>query len=280
MIEINCKIVKELLPLYVDGVLDEEVASAVAVHLEHCEECMQLALLMEEDLANDFSQEDKQLDYLRKYRNHHKRLRLIISILLLGLILCSIFLVHNLVYGITTTLKGSGKYSQSAMEGIHSPLVVFPDEDIESLSDEFYYQMQDEIFAPICQIYLKKEYSPEQFSKELERLNSIELFYNNQTNTLSIDEEHFCSNAYVALASWNDRFEYALVIENLNTIIYVYLENMNQDALYMDDLFLPSYFMDDNTSSYRDEDISLEHCSFYAFKIGNSYVDCMDLVTK
>lgn len=39
MENISCNIVKDLLPLYVDGVLSEETAQAVEHHLETCENC-------------------------------------------------------------------------------------------------------------------------------------------------------------------------------------------------------------------------------------------------
>ncbi len=39
MKEINCNIIKDILPLYVDGVVSDDTKEIVEEHLEHCEEC-------------------------------------------------------------------------------------------------------------------------------------------------------------------------------------------------------------------------------------------------
>lgn len=186
--------------------------------------------------------------------------------------------LDQLLYGTETVLEGSDGYRQFTGEGLRSPLVVFPDKDVPSVSEDFYYEYRDEIFAPVCQVYLKRTYSPEAFSKEKERLSSKQLSYTSQTNQLYFDEEHFVNDAYVALADWIDRYEYALIIDNLNTIVYVYLHNMTRAELYMDEAYLPVYFQDNNVSALTDETMTPEHRSFYAFKIGNQYIECMDLV--
>lgn len=39
MEKISCNIAKDLLPLYIEGILSEETAQVVAMHLENCESC-------------------------------------------------------------------------------------------------------------------------------------------------------------------------------------------------------------------------------------------------
>ncbi|MCD7835315.1 MAG: hypothetical protein LUG83_01365, partial [Lachnospiraceae bacterium] len=193
-------------------------------------------------------------------------------------ICCIIWGGIRLFYGKTSELKGNTEYSSLTFEEPHSPLIVFPDKEIQSVSEDFYYQFSDEIFSPVCQIYLKKEYTPEQFINESKRLESEQLNYVGQTNNLYFDENNFYYDAYVALADWSDRYEYALMLNDENTIIYVYLENMTKEDLYMSELYLPLYFKDNNESDSIEESMTEKHRSFYAFKIGNKYVDCMDLV--
>lgn len=157
---------------------------------------------------------------------------------------------------------------------------MFPERALQAESEEFYYRFQDEIFSPVCQIYLERKYSPEQFAKEIERLEGLELSYLGQTNKLYIDEENYCSTSYVALANWRDRFEYALALENLHTVIYVYMQNMDKKDLYMDKAFLPAYFRENNEESFTFDYIDAEHRSFYGFKIGEKYIECGDLVDE
>ena len=183
----------------------------------------------------------------------------------------------ELIYGTETVLQGSDGYREFTGEDVHSPLIVFPDKEIESISEEFYYEFRDEIFSPVCQIYLKKEYNADEFTKEKERLAAEQLSYAGQTNQLYFDKDNFSSEAYVALADWSDRYEYAIIMEDASTILYVYLENITRDDLHMDETYLPAYFQDNNQSESTEESMTAEHRSFYAFKIGSQYVDCMDL---
>ena len=39
MSEVTCNTIKDILPLYVDGVVSDDTRNMVAKHLEHCEEC-------------------------------------------------------------------------------------------------------------------------------------------------------------------------------------------------------------------------------------------------
>ncbi|HIW81017.1 MAG TPA: hypothetical protein H9742_05715 [Candidatus Acetatifactor stercoripullorum] len=119
--------------------------------------------------------------------------------------------------------------------------------------------------------------TPNEFTKEKERLAAEQLSYAGQTNQLYFDKDNFSSEAYVALADWSDRYEYAIIMEDASTILYVYLENMTRDDLHMEETYLPAYFQDNNQPESTEESMTAEHRSFYAFKIGSQYVDCMDL---
>lgn len=61
MTRINCNIIKDLLPLYVDGVVSPESADAIRKHLEICKECRNEYIAMNNDLtlpvSNVLSQE-------------------------------------------------------------------------------------------------------------------------------------------------------------------------------------------------------------------------------
>lgn len=122
------------------------------------------------------------------------------------------------------------------------------------------------------------EDNADEFTKEMERLAAEQLSYVGQTNQLYFDKDNFSSEAYVALADWSDKYEYAIIMEDTSTILYVYLENITRDDLHMEETYLPAYFQDNNQSESTEESMTAEHRSFYAFKIGSQYVDCMDLV--
>ena len=132
---------------------------------------------------------------------------------------------------------------------------------------------------------LKKQYGGNEMCirdrAETERLRNLEFSYQDQTNMLYQDEENYCSVAYVAMANWIDRYEYAITLDDSNTIIYVYLQNMDAKDIHMQSDYLPKYFQDNNAGKHQDTDpMTSDYRSFYAFRIGDHYIDCMDLADQ
>ena len=255
MSKLSCNIVRELLPLYVDEVLEQEVKEELEQHFKECEECNHLLESMQKEQDIIIKKEKKSVNYLKKYR---RRVFKVIGIVFISLFLIvgviAIFL-HELIFGDTITYKNIEDYKGAGFYGG----AVFPDQNTECISGEYYYQKRDEIFSPKYQIYLKMEYTKEQYEKEIERLDNWERRYYATPFKLYIDNENYMNRAYVATANWGDCFQYAITIDNLNTVVYVYLRNMNLDELHMDDVFLPSYFEEDNSDVYRNAEVSEKH---------------------
>lgn len=91
MREINCNIIKDILPLYVDGVVSDDTKEMVEEHLEHCEECKKEVGLMKQELYIPAEKEASIIkDFKRKWRNK-KFIISVVSILLTGLILLGVF---------------------------------------------------------------------------------------------------------------------------------------------------------------------------------------------
>lgn len=91
MREINCNIIKDILPLYVDGVVSDDTKEMIEEHLEHCEECKKEVGLMKQELYIPAEKEASIIkDFKRKWRNK-KFIISVVSILLTGLILFGTF---------------------------------------------------------------------------------------------------------------------------------------------------------------------------------------------
>ena len=201
------------------------------------------------------------------------------AVLVLGIILS--YVCYHFIYGTRITSREGEAYHKLEGTGVYSPLAVFPSADMDTVSQDFYYQTRDEIFAATCQIYLENQYTREQYEAETERLRNLEFSYQDQTNMLYQDEENYCSVAYVAMANWIDRYEYAITLDDSNTIIYVYLQNMDAKDIHMQADYLPKYFQDNNAGKHQDTDpMTADYRSFYAFRIGDHYIDCMDLADQ
>ena len=201
------------------------------------------------------------------------------AVLVPGIILS--YVCYHFIYGTRITSREGEAYHKLEGKGVYSPLAVFPSVDMDTVSQDFYYQTRDEIFAATCQIYLENQYTREQYEAETERLRNLKFSYQDQTNMLYQDEENYCSVAYVAMANWTDRYEYAITLEDSNTIIYVYLQNMDAKDIHMQSDYLPKYFQDNNAGKHQDTDpMTSDYRSFYAFRIGDHYIDCMDLADQ
>lgn len=200
-------------------------------------------------------------------------------VIVLGIILS--YVCYHFIYGTRITSREGEAYHKLEGKGVYSPLAVFPSADMDTVSQDFYYQTRDEIFAATCQIYLENQYTREQYEAETERLRNLEFSYQDQTNMLYQDEKNYCSVAYVAMANWTDRYEYAITLDDSNTIIYVYLQNMDAKDIHMQADYLPKYFQDNNAGKHQDTDpMTSDYRSFYAFRIGDHYIDCMDLADQ
>lgn len=206
-------------------------------------------------------------------------LAVVAAVIVLGTVLS--YVCYHFIYGTRITSREGEAYHKLEGTGVYSPLAVFPSEDMDTVSQDFYYQTRDEIFAATCQIYLENQYTREQYEAETERLRNLEFSYQDQTNMLYQDEKNYCSVAYVAMANWTDRYEYAITLDDSNTIIYVYLQNMDAKDIHMQADYLPKYFQDNNAGKHQDTDpMTADYRSFYAFRIGDHYIDCMDLADQ
>lgn len=101
MNSLNCNVIKDLLPLYVDDLSSEESTQLVEEHLAGCAQCRQLADTLKADVKFSAKDTDPELDYLKKVRSKRKRL-LFVTIALSALVFGTL-----LVAGVKTYIIGS-----------------------------------------------------------------------------------------------------------------------------------------------------------------------------
>jgi hypothetical protein len=91
MKEINCNIIKDILPLYVDGVVSDDTKAMVEEHLKRCEECKKEGELMKQEV---YIPAEKETSLIKNFKKKWRNKKLIISglsVLLTGLILFGAF---------------------------------------------------------------------------------------------------------------------------------------------------------------------------------------------
>lgn len=164
----------------------------------------------------------------------------ILVIYILGYILMQCldetFMVEN-YHTVDVDKYRSFEKSEEEKEGIHSGLMIFPEQLYPEMEDVSYFYLYDtNMWDNIYEIYLKAKYSDEDFELEKGRLKNISSRVNVNGNEKEQDiqytEDLFVLPAYVAIYASNNSFEYALVDEETKTIIYIYLQNSTNDDLF------------------------------------------------
>ena len=82
----NCKIVQDLLPSYIDKLTSSETNNYIEQHLRECKECQKCLLVMKKGLETEHLKDVKQIDYLKKYKNKMRLLKLISALVVVCLV--------------------------------------------------------------------------------------------------------------------------------------------------------------------------------------------------
>lgn len=95
MKSLDCNIIKDLLPSYIDKLLSKESNTLVENHMQTCTECRKVLTDMskEKDIEKVFDQ-DEEIDYLKGYRKK-KKFSIIIAVIITILVIFNIFIVSS-----------------------------------------------------------------------------------------------------------------------------------------------------------------------------------------
>lgn len=83
MKEINCNVIKDILPLYVDHVVSQDTRELVGEHLESCDECRTEAELLQKEvlLPDNAAAQMREAAPLKKFKKDWRNKKVIISLL-------------------------------------------------------------------------------------------------------------------------------------------------------------------------------------------------------
>lgn len=147
-----------------------------------------------------------------------------------------------------------------------SHFFLFPD-DLRDVEDaEFWYEYKTGLLDTDGSFFLTAVYSDDNFADEIERISEITCTVNdgNEDVTQSViyDEEMYNYPAYIAIDGYTHNYEYALIDEDNNRIIYVLLGYPDYDDLseYSD------YLKTDPQAYDLENETTLERFCIYAVK--------------
>ncbi len=144
----------------------------------------------------------------------------------------------------TDDLVDYGKWDLSKE---YTNLSIFPAEVPSSATEVTYrYKYQSGYNRPMCQIYLQCKLEQQEFASEVERLRAISYTtIAGETNLVQYDTENFSYPAYVTMLGYDFAYEYALVMEESQTIVYIFTMNTISKNVKFDESYLPEDFMAD-----------------------------------
>ncbi len=108
-----------------------------------------------------------------------------------------------------------------------SNFFLFPDDLSNTEEADFWYEYKTGLLDTEGAFFLTAVYSDEEFSNELKRISEVTCTVNDgekdHTQSVIYDEEMYNYPAYIAIDGYTNNYEYALIDEDDNRIIYVLL---------------------------------------------------------
>ena len=138
----------------------------------------------------------------------------------------------------------------------YSNLDVFPSKIPDSAKnvDFYYHDDSTPLFTDSCQVYLKCTYNEMDYQNEVQRLKVVTEQYKEEIHTAWADNENFKLPSIVAVYAYNHCYEYALLNEAEDSIIYVFLQFIYERDVVFDKDFLPyTYFEPDEEIKKAEE---------------------------
>lgn len=254
----ECEVIRDLLPIYKDGVSHKKSNEIIEEHLKECSACKEYydAIRQTEVKFPEIPvlENPAIIDYGKRIKQKRRKVFIgvvsVITFLLLSLISMTVLLVTGGPPVKTSDVKDYGVFED--FKG-YSNLYIFPVKLPDSAQIESYYYYQlNRIFDPTCQIYLEYSLSKSDFDAEIARLARISEKYEHNNykdivNNIVYDTEHFKYPAYVTIFNNNHCYEYALFNEKEKKIICVFTQFSKEKDIKFNKEYLPVDFGDNNT---------------------------------
>lgn len=94
MEKINCDIIRDLLPSYVDGICSESTRQCIEEHIENCQDCKENIRILKETEISAIKLEQQQINFAKKINKNIQNKGIIDSILLLAFMLLSVLVIE------------------------------------------------------------------------------------------------------------------------------------------------------------------------------------------
>ena len=259
----ECGIIGDLLPSYIEQLTNATTNSVVEAHLQECRKCrnyyQELQFEYEEQNNTQSKLDKKFLGKLKRYR--YQTVGSLIGVLLtLVLIGCGIkYMIDGSALNnkISVHTEDTEQYREFEVYDGISKLSLFPSvgqiKESGATLDDYVYDCQGHELYQTYQLYLECTYSKQEYEKEVERL--LQTVNSKTGNAAVYSEELFAYPAVYAMRNAEGCNEYALLLEQEQKIIYIYLQGgIDRRELYFEESYLPLDY-GQNGMMYEEEEI-------------------------
>ena len=217
-------------------------------------------------------------DKVRKIRRVMLPIILLMAIILLPLLCAAII---TMFHWSNTETSNVTDYNKSVIleeygGDLDSNLSIFPDESLITESNSSYTcNASMGILDTDATIILECDYNDTQYEQEIERLKNLQMTIKHgeeeYTNYVIYDEESYNYPAYITIDGYSYTYEYALLDNNKNRIIYIYLAYPRVEAFNWNE-----YLKKDKNVYDNDDTFSCFSMYNHTFDGGESYTEFDD----
>lgn len=258
----ECMVLRDLFPLYREGLLRDDTAAIMEEHLLECKACkISYGKYCQEKLKDEIKgnqeEEEKDKRFLKLFRKYRKHLIIMTGVLSVGLLtmltLAALFLTLVFTGGWAKKSKNIADYPQILTEesNMRTGFFVFPEEITEEMTDiTFDYYYKDTMFDPTISVFLQATYEEEQYQEEIDRLSNLEKKQTDGVKKLLRDEQQkYPYPAFIAVENHGNSYEYAL-LSGENQITYIYTLFFTKEDIRFDEQYLPDDFMNEEGKEF------------------------------
>ncbi len=253
----ECRIVRDLLPNYMEKLTGDATNAMVEAHLEQCTDCQEYYKKLEKNtMEEQASEREENTRFGRTLQRYRYQLfggfiGVALTIVLFLLILVSgIRLINRISYekGHTEDTEAYGLFE--GYSGL-SKLALFPtDSQLEAYGatvKEYYFDCSGPKLYQNCEIYAECKFDEKAFMQEVRRLKAIK---NPETGKTSVyNETEYAFPVVYAMRNAEGCNEYALLCADDFKIIYIYLQGVaDRREIHFPEEYLPPDYGQDGMS--------------------------------
>lgn len=196
--KVNCSIIKDLLPLYTDGVLSEETAQTVKEHLETCESCRKEYEMMRKELVIPAApQIQRENEKVLKNLKHQLKIKRLISAGIAAIVTAVIAISACMVY--IHVGKVQDRFSEDTMVTLR---------DIQTNGEWKQLEFSESAYLNFDHIFCKKEITVDANSSD-----DVTLKISDADGNIVIDELTVQPGTSASLNKLNSNTDYKVEIQ-------------------------------------------------------------------